>query len=447
MRRYWHPVAAKAELDANPVKAVTLLGEPLVLYRDMGGRWGLLAEACVHRGTSLAWATVEDRGLRCEAHGWLFDEHGQCLDQPMEPAVSIADFGLRNAESTPSQSAIRNPQSAIRNRAYPRSAFTQPAYPVQELGGIVFAYLGPEPRPLLPRYNVLVWNDAVRETNGTMVPCNWLQVMENLVDPLHVEWLHGRYFADVLERKGGEQLQEFLARHYPAHMKKIGFDLFEHGIIERHVIRSEDDLSWEPGTPSFFPTTSLMGSPGRGGSVIFVVPIDDTHTWFLSHMADRTGVPITQESIPFYDVPGLDTTGAFITDTANGQDHMAVVTQGLTARRDVEHLSTSDTGIILYRELLVEQMERCESGQDPMNVRRDPAENQIIEIPRAAGAAGAPDTTGWSRQRRRWAAQHSRDPQVRRPRQPRVAGGDRVLPEGPGVAPVVLREHREVVFC
>lgn len=417
MRRYWHPVAAAANLAVTPLQAVRLLGESLVLYRAKRGNLGLLAEACPHRGASLARGTLENQGVRCAQHGWLYDSEGQCLEQPMEPANST-----------------------------PPDAFRTTAYPVQELGGLVFAYLGPEPKPLLARYNVLVWDDAVRETNGTTVPCNWLQVMENLLDPLHVEFLHGRYFAYVLERKGGDQLQEFMAHHYPPSMKKIGFDLFEHGIVERHIVISENDPSWATGTPSFFPTTSLLGSSGKGGTVIFVVPIDDAHTWLVVHMAQRTGLPVAQESIPFFDVRGEDLAGAFITDTANGQDHMAVVTQGSIARRDVERLGTSDLGIVLYRELLMGQIDRLERGEDPINVRRDPAENHIIDFPGARSEVELVDTTGWSRQRRRWAARHNRGQQAHR-ELPLAAPQPGPSEQGQAVLhPPILREHREVVI-
>jgi len=353
MRCYWHPVAATVELERNPVKAVKLLAESLVLFRDKRGHLGLLAEACAHRRASLVYGIPENEGLRCAYHGWRYNAEGRCLDQPGEPAGS----------------AFKNQMKTT-------------AYPVQELGGLIFSYLGPEPVPLLPRYNVLVWDDVAGETNGTVIPCNWLQVMENLLDPLHVECLHGRYFTYVLERKGGDQLQEFLARHAPRPMKKVRFDLFEHGIIERHMINNEEDGSWRTGAPSFFPTTSLLGSPGgKSGSIIFVAPIDDTHTWFLLHMASRVSQLAAQESSPFFDVPGVDEAGKFITDTANGQDHMAVVSQGNLTRRDLEHLGTSDQGIILYRELLVEQMEQVERGEEPMNVYRDPAKNHIIDLP------------------------------------------------------------------
>ena len=353
MRRYWHPVAAVAQLEENPVKAVTLLGESLVLYRDKGGRLGLLAEACAHRRASLAYGIPEDEGLRCAYHGWRYNAHGLCIEQPVEPPGS----------------AFKDP-------------VTTTAYPVQELGGLIFAYLGPEPRPLVPRYNVLLWEDAVREINGTVIASNWLQVMENLMDPYHVECLHGRYFEYVLRRKGGDQIKEFLADHFPAHMPKIAFDLFENGIIERHMFHSEAEVGWKDGTPTFFPSTVLHASRQGSGLIDIVVPLDDTHTWFLVYVAAPSSIPIPpQEEVPFFDAPGSDETGKFKIDTANGQDHMAVVTQGDITRRDLEHLRTSDIGIILYRRLLMEQMERVEQGQDPINVYREPAKNQVISPP------------------------------------------------------------------
>src|SRR5437870_1671310 len=120
LRRYWHPIAFSRELKGRP-KRRTLLGEDLVLFRDEQGRLGLLALRCSHRGTSLEYGHLEDGGLRCCYHGWLYDVEGRVLDQPGEPTDSTFRERVRH-----------------------------PAYKVQELAGIVFAYLGPEPAPLLP---------------------------------------------------------------------------------------------------------------------------------------------------------------------------------------------------------------------------------------------------------------------------------------------------------
>src|SRR6266700_2606065 len=84
MRRYWMPIAAVAELEDNPIKPVRLMGEDLVLYRDKSGRYGLLDLHCAHRRADLSYGIREEQGLRCNYHGWLYDERGNCLQQPFE---------------------------------------------------------------------------------------------------------------------------------------------------------------------------------------------------------------------------------------------------------------------------------------------------------------------------------------------------------------------------
>ena len=146
LRRYWHPVAASAELWDRPTKAVRLLCEDLVLYRDNSGTLGLVDARCAHRRVELKWGIPEEHGLRCPYHGWLYDETGQCTEQPGEPTGSTFKERIKLT-----------------------------SYPVQELGGLIFAYLGPEPVPLLPRYENYVVDNAIRDIGGTMLPCNWLQ--------------------------------------------------------------------------------------------------------------------------------------------------------------------------------------------------------------------------------------------------------------------------------
>ncbi len=173
MRRYWHPIAAAGELVKNPTKAVRLLGEDLVLYRNRSGTIGLIEASCAHRRGNLLFGIPEDEGLRCPYHGWLYDETGQCIETPAEAEDST--FATR---------------------------VKLKAYPVEELGGLIFAYMGPDPRPLLPRYYPFVEPGMTRSIGWAVVPCNWLQVMENSLDPMHGEFLH-RYFSNyVLERLG-----------------------------------------------------------------------------------------------------------------------------------------------------------------------------------------------------------------------------------------------------
>ena len=149
MRRYWHPVAATAELDERPTKPVRLLGEDLVLYRDKSGTLGLIDRFCPHRRVDLSYGIPEEHGLRCMYHGWMMDETGQCIEQPFEETV--------------------HPDGRFKEKV------KIAGYPVQELGGLIFAYLGPQPTPLLPRWEQLTWDNAVREVCISELPCNWLQ--------------------------------------------------------------------------------------------------------------------------------------------------------------------------------------------------------------------------------------------------------------------------------
>lgn len=363
LRRYWHPVASASQLEQEPVIPVELLGEQLALFRDNSGTLGLLARACGHRQTSLAYGMPEESGLRCAYHGWVWDAEGNCIEQPSEPDDST--FWQK---------------------------VTTTAYPVQELGGLVFGYLGPPPAPLLPRYNVLVWNHSNRETNGTVVPCNWLQVAENLMDPAHIENLHGRYFGYVLDRTDQQESAFFRSRFMPSAIKHSSFDLFEHGIIERHFCRDEQERSWTAGSPFFFPATAMVARDNGSGTLIFVVPLDDEHTWFVEHRAwplEKKGEP--QQTVPFYDVPGTDEHGQFRIATANGQDHMVVVTAGAITDRRLEHLGATDAGLIMYRQLLLEQAQVAADGGEPINVRRSQARNRRIDLPKVAtGSPGVP---------------------------------------------------------
>ena len=361
MRRYWHPVAVASDLDNDPVKPVTLLGESLVLYRDRKGRHGLIDDRCPHRRISLLYGIPEEQGLRCAYHGWMFDETGQCVEMPAEAPDS----------SFPSRVKITG-------------------YPVQELGGLLFAYLGPEPVPLLPRWDLLVMDNVVRDVGVTEIPCNWLQCMENSLDPVHTEWLHGHYYNYVMQQKNqkDDRGDRMVDRVVPHHIK-IGFDVFEHGIIKRRVRvgGSEEDAEWRLGHPVLFPNILRVG-----WTMQIRVPMDDTHTWHLMYgvyPAPPGERDYQQGKIPSYQIPMTDDSGRHITDFVLGQDMAAWVTQGPVAERNLERLGESDQGVILYRRMLAEQMALVEDGGEPVNVFRDPEKNQFLHIPVEHDLVGA----------------------------------------------------------
>ncbi len=354
-RRYWLPIAASSELIVKPTKAVRLLGEDLVLYRDKQGRPGLIGPQCAHRRMSMLLGIPDNDGLRCPYHGWLYGKDGKCLEQPYEHA--------------------EDPNSTFKDR------IRMPAYPVQELGGLVFAYLGPEPAPLIPRWELFVRDGVLRDIGVAVIPCNWLQIMENSLDPVHVEWLHQHFFNYVQERLGRT---EFKGK--PVSHKKINFREFEHGLIKNRMLegQSEDSEDWQVGHPVLFPNILLSGSTSRPTFQIRV-PLDDSHTlhlWYTCYARDDAK---PQDVIPFYQVPvpGIDATGEpdwSLLDNNSGEDMIAWMTQGGVADRTKEALGLSDKGIILYRRQLKEQMEKVQAGQDPMNVFRDPAKNVSIKL-------------------------------------------------------------------
>jgi 5,5'-dehydrodivanillate O-demethylase len=353
MRHYWHPVAAAAELDRHPVKAVKLLGESLVLYRDLQGRLGLIGDTCPHRRVSLEYGITEAEGLRCPYHGWMFDQTGQCIEMPAEMADSTFPCRVKIA-----------------------------GYPVEELGGLIFACLGPQPVPLVPRWDLFVMDGIWRDIGVTEIPCNWMQCMENSLDPVHTEWLHGHYYHFIMgQRNQWDTRGQRMAGRLTPHHVKIGFDVFDYGIIKRRVREggSEADAAWSVGHPILFPNILRVNWTFQ-----IRVPVDDTHTWHVMYQAyppppGAEGTP--QKTVPVYDIPITDERGKFITDFVLGQDMMAWVTQGPIAFRDQEKLGESDAGIILYRRLLRDHMAIVEQGGDPMNVFRDPETHNIVHIP------------------------------------------------------------------
>ena len=367
MRRYWHPILPSAELsDDSPTKEVRLLGEDMVLYRDRTGRVGMIAPQCAHRKTNLSYGIPEDHGLRCVYHGWVYDETGACVEMPNEP-----------------------------NQRFKEKVCLK-AYPCQELGGLVFAYMGPEPVPLVPRWDLLVWDNVTREIKLHQVPCNWLQCHENSLDPVHFEWLHRYYGQWMTNKKSSEEERKewdttTVAKGRPH--TKIGFDRFEYGVIKRRLVQGETEECdwWRIGHPILFPYTLRVGpdaGPGtnRGWAHEFQIrlPVDDTstlHITYTCHVPRAGEKAAPQEFVPSRYMPVYDDGGRLIGDNVVSQDIMAWVAQGPIADRTTEALGLRDVGVIMFRNLLEEQMAIVADGGEPMNVHRDPEKNRCIVLP------------------------------------------------------------------
>jgi len=349
LRRYWMSIACAGELtEEKPIKAVRLLGENLVVYRDKRGRYGLVAEQCPHRRASLAFGRVDEEGIRCPYHGWKFDCTGKCLEQPAEP------------ESGGFKDKIKHT-----------------AYPVEKLGGLLWAYLGPEPRPLLPRWDVLCWENGKRWIEKHEIyHCNWLQPMENSVDPSHLYWLHGEtaHLVGVVDKYEEEH----------------NFIPFEYGILKqrRTPERKPGQLPQLDQHPLVFPITlrhvfrQLKTDGLLHHNMQFRVPVDDAHTQVFVVYFTPTD---TDHSSPDGDVPWeyfpiRDEKGEYRLEHVLVQDAMAWETQGAPTDRTLEHLGVGDEGIILLRKILREQIEIVRRGGEPLGVIRDPSKNCLIEF-------------------------------------------------------------------
>jgi 5,5'-dehydrodivanillate O-demethylase len=348
LRRYWQPIAGTAELDERPTKPVRVMGEDLVLYRDLSGTYGLVDRHCPHRRADMSYGFVEDCGLRCNYHGWLFDETGRCLHQPFE------------------------------ERAHPLARFREKvaikAYRVREQAGLLWAYLGPEPAPLLPDWDRF-HHTGFRQVALSHVPCNWFQCQENSIDPVHFEWLHTNWSQVLRGRPGARG---------PAHTR-LGFDEFDHGFIYRRVRddTTEEDELWTVGRVCLWPNCLYTGH------FEWRVPIDDDNTlsvgWFLDPLPGDE--PFEQERIPCWTAPVVDPqTGRWIDSHVMNQDFVAWVGQGRIADRTREHLGESDRGVLMMRKRMFEQLEVVGAGGDPVGTIRDPAANHRVHLPLVSGA-------------------------------------------------------------
>jgi 5,5'-dehydrodivanillate O-demethylase oxygenase subunit len=346
LRRYWMPIAAVAELDEHPTKPVRLMGEDLVLYRDKRGTYGLVDRHCAHRRADLSYGYVEDCGLRCNYHGWLYDERGRCLAQPFEE--------------------MAHPEARYKDRI----AIT--AYPVEAKAGLLWAYLGPAPAPLVPTWEPFTWTNGFVQIVFAEVPCNWLQAQENSIDPVHFEWLHGNW-SRVLRGVDGAKS--------PTHLK-IGFDEFEYGFAYRRRLEGqpEDSELWTVGRTCLWPNCLFTGAHFE-----WRVPVDDGNMLSVGWFFDRVPTeaePYHQERIPYWYGPIKDPlTGRWITSHVMNQDFVAWVGQGTLSDRTQEHLGESDRGVIMMRKALIEQAELVARGEEPKAVIRDPAVNRCVGLP------------------------------------------------------------------
>jgi len=339
LRRYWHPIGIASDAASVP-RRIVALGEELILFRDAAGRPGLLHPRCAHRGASLFSGKVEEGGLRCCYHGWMFDVEGHCVDQPCEPMRGVAKANVR-----------------------------QPWYPLEERYGLIFAYMGPPDRaPALPRYACLEeldegeWIEADDSSIGSggpvIVPSNWLQHFENVVDPFHVPILHGSF--------SGPQFVEMMGR-----LPDVSFSVSARGVKSVQRRPGEQGKLFERVTEAVIPTLRVVPSPRVGAfqsveSIGWVLPMDDTTMRIYVAGRVREAGSLARMKSSFNGKSWFE-----LTEAEHQQfpgDYEAQVSQGPVTLHSEEHLATTDRGIALLRRMLRKQVAIVAEGGDPIGV-------------------------------------------------------------------------------
>jgi phenylpropionate dioxygenase-like ring-hydroxylating dioxygenase large terminal subunit len=380
MRRYWQPVALSEELAGDrPVVAPRVMGQDLVLFRDDQGELGLVDRGCPHRGADLALGRLEDGGLRCCFHGWLFARDGRCLEAPAEgegsPLVSRVLLG---------------------------------SYPVRELNGIIWGYLGPGEPPSFPALDCFTAPPEYTFAWKGFLDCNWLQALEVGIDPAHASYLHRFAVDEKPEDSYGKQFRA-ASQGSDLPMTKI---LREYGRPEISVERTDHgmrltalrrlDFDGLDGsrthvriTHQVFPHAFHIPLDAGTSITQWHVPIDDTSCYWYAifssvdapvdaaemrrQRADAVTIPgykpvFNQANGYGYD-PAEQRTLTFtgLGSDINVHDQWAVEGQGRIQDRTREHLGRTDKGITTYRRMLSEAIAQVERGETPKMVLSDEA--------------------------------------------------------------------------
>src|SRR5688572_30006006 len=387
LRNYWQPVALVDEMHSNrPVKAVRLLGENLVLFKDERGRYGLMDRHCPHRGADLAYGRLEDGGLRCAFHGWLFDAAGKCIETPAEPE------GSRLCEH-------------IKTRSYP----------VVEKSGILFAYLGAGEPPAFPAFDCFVAPGEYTFAFKGYWDCNWLQALEVGIDPAHASWLH-RFFED--EDPTQSYGRQFRATPVDSElpMSKVlrEFDRPEIRVertpygMRLHTLRKIDGSKTHLRvTNILFPQAFVIPMSPEMTISQFHVPVDDYGCYWYS-IFTSFGAPVDKDTmrnqrLKTYPAPdyrplvGRHNGRGFApreqrkaTFTGMGfdiniHDQWACESQGRIQDRTRENLGSTDKGIVLYRRILLEAIEKNQAGEKPPMVLDAQSAREITGPPAVDG--------------------------------------------------------------
>ena len=369
-RRYWIPALRSEELerDGKPQR-VKLLGEELVAFRDTEGKVGLIDERCPHRGTSLFFGINAGCGIRCMYHGWKFDTEGNCSEIPSEP--KDGKF---------------------------RKSIKLKHYPVKEISGIIWTYMGPEEHmPPFPEFYWMALPEESKLIERVWQECNYAQAMENDLDYVHAAFLHKAHQEQNVQEgilstdlgidpnhplvKNPPVKQAVQDTNYGKRCIAVGIgDETKNAFMEIHYI-----------FPFYTYPPRFSGEDGMWHAFI---PRDDHSTWTwdvqfthkgvidVAAQHARRGLKLDENNKKKINMDNeygqdreLQKTGNFtgIRGIAN-QDHAATETMGTIVDRSRERLGTSDLPVVHMRRILLSQAKAFKDGQSPM-----PLDNKTLK--------------------------------------------------------------------
>ena len=344
LRRFWHPIYRSEDLPAGRAKPMRLLGEDFTLYRGESGEVHAVAFRCAHRGTQLSTGWVEGDTIRCFYHGWVYDENGQCVEQPAEPQPFCQRIKIKS-------------------------------YPVEDYLGLIFVYLGEGTAPPLPRYGVAE-KATLREAGVQPFPFSYRQALDNKQDLAHYPFVHlrtggSRQTKGRIDRTAGIPEQRFEETDW-------GFTAwadYANGVkAVEHILMPNVYLHNSSG-----PGHGSSPDDGWNDTIKWTVPIDDEHmAYVVLWLADATPEQIEayqrrrQEALDA--APEIDVE-ALLRDVLAGRlrpedvaqyglvDGVARLGQGVIPDRTQDHLGHSDRGTILYRSLYEREIRALAEGR------------------------------------------------------------------------------------
>jgi phenylpropionate dioxygenase-like ring-hydroxylating dioxygenase large terminal subunit len=376
LRRYWQPIAKSDELpEGSAPVPIRIMSENLVLFRDEQGRVGLVQRQCPHRRADLSYGRIEDGGLRCLYHGWLYDVTGKCLQTPAEPDDSKLRDGV-----------------------------PMTAYPCVEVSGLIFTYMGEGAPPVFPDYEFLKFGELQRNLTKTYVDCNWLQALEGNIDPSHLSYLHRP--ASQVDRRMVPGSSQSADQFYKGDTRPdIDWEPTHFGIRIYSVRKAPEDKKYVRITNFLMPNkAAIVGNEGRigeGYSVNWHTPIDDTHHIRFDIGFNRNR-PLNKEAYLRRMAGEVTPNGRLVRNQANRylqnreemktrtftgmggyfitHDSFAVETAGPIHDRSLEYLGTTDVVIVQARRQLLQAIEAMKRGEAPLHDIRRESDNDMSDL-------------------------------------------------------------------